>query len=301
MGTPLPFLSIESLWSTEIPLKKERTYMGPRAKYAQRAQQLRPGREGPQVVEIPYNYNRAQQLRPGREGPGRQRKNVSKVNWKNKGKQFLKYLDNVGKTLEKCNAKHHAIYIGNGTVVGFPEGIQSLRDVVNMGNKVYALPPDVNNLPTREIVKRATQYAVDNFYSPKLSIQKYNMFERNCEHFASFILTGKATSFQADRAKLIAAIGALKAGREAVVLVDRRIKQVKEIYLKGKKLVTRFVVTPTQEKTDRQKKKLLASYGLKLGMSRSSLNAWVSRQPELLYYNKRKKEAYEIAKQHVRK
>lgn len=87
---------------------------------------------------------------------------------------------------------HHGVYIGNGVVLDYPDGLRTIEDFV-AGMKAYIVPHATHSRPDI-IVKRAMEASVASLVTGKN--KSYGMMYHNCEHFANFIVTGKATSLQ---------------------------------------------------------------------------------------------------------
>lgn len=87
---------------------------------------------------------------------------------------------------------HHGVYIGNGVVLDYPEGLRTIEDFV-AGMKAYVVP-HATHLRPDIIVKRAMKASVASLVAGKN--KSYDAISHNCEHFANFIVTGKATSLQ---------------------------------------------------------------------------------------------------------
>jgi hypothetical protein len=112
---------------------------------------------------------------------------------------------------------HHGVYLGNGWVLGFPEGLSTLEDFIGY-NKLYYKVTYPRKIDQKDVVRRAVQV----FYARRIDFGKgYDLFRKNCEHVATYIMTGTPQSLQVTRAKMIVlGIGsglilALKAAQKA--------------------------------------------------------------------------------------
>ncbi len=92
---------------------------------------------------------------------------------------------------------HHGIYVGNGKVVhysGFSKGLcsgpvkeVSFGEFSNNNNEIFIRFYKGSKFSPSEIVKRAKS---------RLGEDKYNLFRKNCEHFATWVHTAKEGGFE---------------------------------------------------------------------------------------------------------
>jgi hypothetical protein len=93
--------------------------------------------------------------------------------------------------------QHHAIDLGNGTVIQYGDGNLSTVNKVEIipmetlvGNREVFVLDQPAEYDADEIVLRATS---------RISEKNYSLFSNNCEHFVNWCRTGQATSRQVDR------------------------------------------------------------------------------------------------------
>jgi hypothetical protein len=104
---------------------------------------------------------------------------------------------------------HHGVYLGNGWVIGHPEGLSRLEDFSH-GQVIFEVHyKNGVALPHLQRVKRAIQIAVqsvllrfnkttiNNNKNFAMTGSQYSIRRRNCEHFVTFIVTGISESTQA--------------------------------------------------------------------------------------------------------
>ncbi len=117
---------------------------------------------------------------------------------------------------------HHGIDCGDGTVIHYTGSPlrrinaairQTPLDEFTEGKKTVIVPYDPQP-PPDEVVERARE---------RLSEQKYSLIFNNCEHFATWCMTGKAESTQVRRA--IGATVVFVGGVLTVVAVRERAKR----------------------------------------------------------------------------
>jgi hypothetical protein len=114
------------------------------------------------------------------------------------------------KVKNACKFHHHGIYIGNGMVMDYPGGLRTLKEF--MGSEQAYVVPHARGSRPKVIVERALQAAAALHIVPNPA---YSEIFKNCEHFANFIATGKATSLQIAHA----VIPVMVAGGTVTVLV----------------------------------------------------------------------------------
>ena len=110
---------------------------------------------------------------------------------------------------------HHAVYLGNGLTFGIPEGINTLSHFME-GNKAYyeIVYPHSSLEKKKAIFRRVAHVFTEIDSRPDSNFSRYSAIRRNCEHMATYLMTGKATSIQATRAKIVwLGVGAVFASR----------------------------------------------------------------------------------------
>lgn len=116
---------------------------------------------------------------------------------------------------------HHGIYIGNGQVIhyaGFceafksaPVEITSLEKFQGSAKKIKVVSYDTPCFSPQEIVRRAKS---------RLHEDKYHLLRNNCEHFATWCVTGKSVSKQVRAAtKLCLGFASLSLFRNPIKLL----------------------------------------------------------------------------------
>jgi hypothetical protein len=98
-----------------------------------------------------------------------------------------------------CSLYHHGVYIGNGTIFGFPEGLTKMEDFAK-GNQAFYEIKYRKPANKRDVLQRAAQIIHHYYFGRVKRGNNYNFLDRNCEHIATFIATGRAQSLQVARA-----------------------------------------------------------------------------------------------------
>jgi hypothetical protein len=128
-----------------------------------------------------------------------------------KGKRWIKhssYAGNSTKGLENdtfLSLYHHVIYLGNGLTFGFPEGLGTLSHFMKGNKAYYEIVYPGSSTDKKSIFRRVAHAFTEGLTRPNsdFSASKYNVIKRNCEHLATYIMTGKATSLQVSRAEIL--------------------------------------------------------------------------------------------------
>jgi hypothetical protein len=125
---------------------------------------------------------------------------------------------------------HHVVYLGNGWTYGYPEGLGSVQNFMGDNKKFYEVVYPASSKSTKKEVFRRAIQVITHAVGPRPS--KYDKIQKNCEHMATYIMTGKAQSIQVSRAKfamlgigsatLIGLIAAAAAARKVGVKLMRR-------------------------------------------------------------------------------
>ena len=128
-----------------------------------------------------------------------------------------KKVGNVLKrALQTFSIMHHGIYVGDGLVMAYPEGLQTIEEFTQ-GRQAYVVP-HAAQLQPGVVVKRALQSAV----AFHIGYKEYNTIQNNCEQFVSFIMTGKATSLQVRQQLFPIIVGV---GGIYIAIAARRVKR----------------------------------------------------------------------------
>lgn len=124
-----------------------------------------------------------------------------------------------------CSLYHHAVYLGDGWTYGYPEGLGTIQKFMGRNKKYYEVAyPHTQD--KKEIFRRAID--VIRHKRNKGFQRKYNKITTNCEHMATYIMTGTPASLQVLRAKLVLlGIGALTLARTVQGAAAARKKGVK--------------------------------------------------------------------------
>ena len=104
-----------------------------------------------------------------------------------------------------CTMYHHGVYLGEGMVMGFPEGLGTLKEFAPDGT-FYTVSYAYDK---QTAFKRAVLTA-------SWEMPTYDPMHNNCEHFVTMLTTGRASSLQALRAKMV--LRAVAVGSSAVAL-----------------------------------------------------------------------------------
>jgi hypothetical protein len=128
-----------------------------------------------------------------------------------------KKVGNVLKrALQTFSIMHHGIYVGDGIVMAYPEGLETIEEFTE-GRQAYVVP-HAAQLQPGVVVKRAIQSAI----ASHIGYNKYDMIDNNCEQFVSFIMTGKATSLQVRQQLFPIIVGV---GGIYIAIAARRVKR----------------------------------------------------------------------------
>ena len=94
---------------------------------------------------------------------------------------------------------HHGVYLGNGWVLDFPDGLSTLEKFIGK-NKLYYKVTYPWKIDQKDVVRRAVQVFVAGL-DPRYKLE-YDTESKNCEHVATYIMTGTPRSLQVTRARM---------------------------------------------------------------------------------------------------
>lgn len=214
--------------------------------------------------------------------------NPTAMTWKNVKKNYAS--PSLAKRM--CNIVHHLVYLGNGTTIGFPEGLGQIEN-----NHTYFVVPHKPGtvLPPHVVVERSLQLLAEE--ANAFTSQRYNLFGKNCEHFATFLLTGTARSIQADAVLIPLTI--LAQHKFVGGVTEKVTKWQKMLYDMG--ILKREGARSKSTRPAKQNMRTLRKYGLRPGMTNDQIDAWELRQRRkwnvlgLLPKKQNMEDAYQLA------
>jgi len=178
--------------------------------------------------------------------------------WKRKAYARMRNNGSPVASNSYCAMYHHGIYLGNGWVIGHPEGLKRIQEFTvgseNLYEVRYADPDSAKKIVGRGIQQAlqdlfigtptlghpsASTRSITNKHRSTTGMHTYSPFTRNCEHFATLITTGTPTSMTLLRIALVpmslAAIGVSLLARWKYTkgMTRNRIAQIHEMHLAG--------------------------------------------------------------------